>query len=112
MRASESWDSNRGTPCMITKHESCSSSLGRKKSHVSHIRMVRSCSEASNISTDSSAPKIKDCRLSESRNNCASAAIGTIHIRCPKRYLGFFGPPPTLLSFWIDNQLSSNWKYF
>ena len=47
---------------------------GRKKSHVSHIRMVRSCSEASNISTDSSAPKIKDCRLSESRNNCAAIA--------------------------------------
>ena len=55
---------------------------GRRKSHVSvggaaagHIRMVRSCSEASNISTDSGAPKIKDCRLSESRNNCVVGVI-------------------------------------
>ena len=54
---------------------------GRRKSHVSvggaagHIRMVRSCSEASNISTDSGAPKIKDCRLSESRNNCVGIGV-------------------------------------
>ena len=39
-----------------------------------HIRMVRSCSETSNISTDSGAPKIKDCRLSESRN-CVGRVI-------------------------------------
>ena len=39
--------------------------------------MVRSCSEASNISTDSGAPKIKDCRLSESRNNCVGG-VGVI----------------------------------
>ena len=48
----------------------CFSFAGRKKSHVSvgaggHIircMVRRSCSETSNISTDSGAPKIKDCR--------------------------------------------------
>ena len=58
---------------MVTRHYLNKGSFslpvaGRRKSHVSvggaagHIRMVRSCSEASNISTDSGAPKIKDCR--------------------------------------------------
>ena len=73
---------------MVTRHYLNKGSFslpvaGRRKSHVSvggaagHIRMVRSCSEASNISTDSGAPKIKDCRLSESRNNCVGG-VGVI----------------------------------